>query len=324
MAVQQAPGSDSPFKDEAEKSRWSQDMPVMTTEFDVAAPGAYRLEDTATGVMYSPVHVKRPPVADAPETKRAKPIGDQTTALVREMSVLEASTKVRNQELYKHLNAIETRGRRWEAKLRVEVEERDRAHAELLVHFDKALADATALEEGALMDVMEKFHGELIPAQEDRMTTSEKEVDHFVKVTVPTVIDRQSGIVGRKLQKAHDTFDIENAKILKREQKITVRFDKHVQQSAQSFEDERATRRAKFTLLSEDMQDIERLDDRAEERHNSAAHNSIVALRSQLQEECRVREKEDNTLLDSMIYSQMKLQASVLEAFGAESESHAT
>ena len=32
-------------------------------------------------------------------------------------------------------------------------------------------------------------------------------------------------------------------------------------------------------------------------------------------------EVEDNTLLDSMIYSQMKLQASVLEAFGAEAES---
>ena len=115
------------------------------------------------------------------------------------------------------------------------------------------------------MAVMEKFHGDLIPAQEERMTASETEVDHFVKVTVPTVIDRQSGIVARKLQKAHDTFDIENAKILKREQKITVRFDKHVQRSAQSFEDERATRRAKFTVLGEDIDDVERLDDRADE-----------------------------------------------------------
>ena len=49
--------------------------------------------------------------------------------------------------------------------------------------------------------------------------------------------------------------------------------------------------------------------------------NSLVALRAQLASECVEREKEDNTLLDSMIYSQMKLQASVLEAFGAEAES---
>ena len=52
---------------------------------------------------------------------------------------------------------------------------------------------------------------------------------------------------------------------MKREQKITVRFDKHVQRSAQSFEDERATRRAKFTVLGEDIDDVERLDDRADE-----------------------------------------------------------
>lgn len=319
MEVQAAPMT-SEYGEGAETSRWTHEMPVLTTEFDVAAPGAYRLETNADGtVAYSPVHVKRAPVADAPETKRAKPIGVQQDALVKEMSVLEASTKVRNRELYKHLDAIETRGRRWEAKLRVEVEERDRAHAALLVHFDTALAAATALEEGALMDVMEKFHGELIPGQEERMTGIETEVDHFVKVTVPTVIDRQSGIVARKLQKAHDTFDIENAKILKREQKLCLRFDKHVARSAQSFEDERATRRAKFIVLGEDIQDVERLDDRAEERHNSAAHNSICALRSQLNGECAVREKEDNTLLDSMIYSQRKLQASVLEAFGAGS-----
>ena len=64
-------------------ARWRQDMPVMTTEFDVAAPGAYRLEAGPDGtVMYSPVHVKRAPVADAPETKRAKPISGQQDALL--------------------------------------------------------------------------------------------------------------------------------------------------------------------------------------------------------------------------------------------------
>ena len=35
-------------------------------------------------------------------------------------------------------------------------------------------------------------------------------------------MDEQSGAVTRKLQKAHETFDIENAKIAKREQKVPV------------------------------------------------------------------------------------------------------
>lgn len=267
------------------------------------------------------MRVHQPPIASAPETKRKAPIEEHVEVLESEMAALEASTRVRNEELHKHLVAIETRGRRWEAKLKVEAEERDRATSALRAHFDGGLRAACEAEEAALMGVLEKFHGELVPEQEAALKASEDDVREFVHVTVPTVIDRQSGIVARKLQKAHDTFDIENAKILKREQKITHRFETHVHRAAQAFEDERATRMAKLTVLGEDVRDSERIADRVEETHSAAAHNSIVALRAQLADECRVREKEDNTLLDSMIYSQMKLQASVLEAFGAEAES---
>ena len=37
-----------------------------------------------------------------------------------------------------------------------------------------------------------------------------------------------------------------------------------------------------------------------------------------LQEASDAREREDNTLLDSMIYAQSQLQASVLKAFGSQ------
>ena len=42
-----------------------------------------------------------------------------------------------------------------------------------------------------------------------------------------------------------------------------------------------------------------------------------------LQQECRKREKEDNSLLDAMLYGQAKLQHSVLSAFGADAEDRA-
>jgi hypothetical protein len=38
---------------------------------------------------------------------------------------------------------------------------------------------------------------------------------------------------------------------MKREQKIVMRFQKHAERTAQSFEDERATRLSKFMLLGE-------------------------------------------------------------------------
>ena len=112
------------------------------------------------------------------------------------------------------------------------------------------MLDATVFaEKKALVSDVEKFHVEKIPPQELKMGESEQGVENFVGDTIPAVIDKQSGIVSRKLQKAHDTFDIENAKVKKREQKIAGRFKKHAERTAQAFEDERATRLSKFMLL---------------------------------------------------------------------------
>jgi hypothetical protein len=63
----------------------------------------------------------------------------------------------------------------------------------------------------------------------------------FMTVTVPAVIEQQSGAVTRKLQKANETFDIENAKVMKREQKVVKRFEAHVGKTAQDLEDEKVT-----------------------------------------------------------------------------------
>jgi hypothetical protein len=63
----------------------------------------------------------------------------------------------------------------------------------------------------------------------------------FMTVTVPAVIEQQSGAVTRKLQKANETFDIENAKVMKREQKVVKRFEAHVSKTAQVLEDEKVS-----------------------------------------------------------------------------------
>jgi len=44
--------------------------------------------------------------------------------------------------------------------------------------------------------------------KELKMSNSEQSTEFFVADTIPSVIDRQSGIVSRKLKKARDTFDV--------------------------------------------------------------------------------------------------------------------
>lgn len=106
------------------------------------------------------------------------------------------------------MDAIEERGRHWEAKLRVEAEEQVEVHEELRKFFEETLKHTMEVERQNLRDTMDRFHNDLIPPQQDRMEDNEKMVEVFVSETVPAVVDRQSGIVGRKLQKAHETFDV--------------------------------------------------------------------------------------------------------------------
>ena len=277
-----------------------------------------RVEIAAPGSM--PTHVVRAPFAKAPDSKRAPKIEKQELDLKEELVVLEEGTKKRNREFYKQLDEIEERGKKWEVKLKVEVQEQKEAHQQLQELFDKTLSAAINGEKKALVEAIEVFHKDKIPPQETRMTENEQGVEVFVGETIPAVVDRQSGIVSRKLQKAHDTFDIENQKVLKREQKIVSRFRKHAERTAQAFEDERATRLSKFMLLSEEISDTERHDDRQEEKYIKIVIDEIIKIRDLEQEETNIREKEDNTLLDTMLYAQQRLQESVLKSFGADAD----
>ena len=77
------------------------------------------------------------------------------------------------------------------------------------------------------------------------------------------------------------------------------------------------------TMLTEDIDIVDRVDDRLEEKQCVQVFDEVEAIAAVLQQECRKREKEDNSLLDAMLYGQAKLQHSVLSAFGADAEDRA-
>ena len=64
--------------------------------------------------------------------------------------------------------------------------------------------------------IFDKLDNELIPAEKDRVDTIDKNLDIFVKETVPAAIERQSGEVSRQLRRAYETFEIEKKKEMKR------------------------------------------------------------------------------------------------------------
>jgi hypothetical protein len=163
-----------------------------------------RVEISAPGGM--PTRVVRAPWAIAPETKFQ---GESQEQLLRnELLSLEENTKRRNLAFYRDLDGIEAHGKKWQVKLNAEVSEAHAQHQQLVKLFDDTINSNFFAEKKRLMADIERFHNEKIPPQELRMGQSEVGVETFVGDTIPAVVDRQSGIVSRKLKKAHDTFDV--------------------------------------------------------------------------------------------------------------------
>ncbi|GMF36338.1 unnamed protein product [Phytophthora lilii] len=131
-------------------------------------------------------------------------------------------------------------------------------------------------------------------------------------------MEKLQGTITRKLEKNHETFDIENAKIQKREKKTLHALKSNERKTDASFRTETARRVAKFQECEEDFHHVMRVDNRGAEKGQSAQMQGLVALRAQLRAESAMREKEDLEILDNLSSSFGRLQASILENLGED------
>lgn len=148
----------------------------------------------------------------------------------------------------------------------------------------------------------------------------DKSLDNFVDHSVPDKIEELVGQVSRKLKKEYEYFNIEQQKEAKRETKIVMNANIHIQKTAQRFTDEEALLTACFYNLEDDVLDTERRTARMYERKKSICTKSILELRKVIQEENEIRQIEDADLLDTVIETQSLLQHTILEHFGMSKE----
>lgn len=232
--------------------------------------------------------------------------------------VLDEGTRRRNREFKRRMDAVEERQIEWKERLKEEEKGRDEEHLVVLGGIEKML-DSTVK---GIWDKIENdfsvFHRVHIPPLEDRMTKQEEDFEYFVYTTVPRLIDECTEIIARRVEKARETFIIENTKVMKREEKIVERFERHVGRTMQGMEDEEATRISKLRLLTEEIDVPERVDEREEEVRITKTMKEIIVVREMIAQIVSERKVEDGVVLDQMLKTQEKLQKSVLENFGAE------
>ncbi|OWZ20666.1 hypothetical protein PHMEG_0004894 [Phytophthora megakarya] len=262
--------------------------------------------------------VRIPPNDFPPESKRADLIEDAEEDLEVDMEEIKAAVQAYKVDVQRRIDAVKQRGHDLEAKLGVEHEAMMASIEQLRVGFQKQFQTAFVTLEQKTLSHFARLETQEITAQEKKLHECESEFRAFAYTTVPEIMEKLQGTITRKLEKNHETFDIENAKIQKREKKTLHALESTERKTEASFHTETARRVAKFQEREEEFHHVMRVDNRAVERDQSKQIQGLVALHAQLRAESNLREKEDLELLDNLSSSFSRLQGSVLENLGEE------
>jgi hypothetical protein len=233
---------------------------------------------------------------------------------------LDEGTRARNRAFQERLDEIWRSTYVFDAKLKVESQEAVESILHMKDEYTVHLHDFISNWQKEVHCIFDFFDKKTLPAESVRMDEITDNLQVFIKETVPATIEAQSGEVSRQLKRAYETFDIEKKKEEKRETKLINRAARHIQKTAQRFEDEAAFISSCFNTLEDDIVEHERRAARTHNIHEEHATASIVAAKTVAEKESCMRQEEDGDVLDTVIETQKILQKMVIDHFGSKSD----
>jgi len=271
----------------------------------------------APGKMPSQLVSTRPENAEH-RSKRRDQFDLGSNELIQRKEVL------RKQALDKELNFKTNVERFWQritkfqTKLAFEVDLRNEDHRVTKARFEELLEKAKLDVEEEIEASVVVFNEDWLPPPGKRLDEWQNDLDHFVEVTVPETIENQSGRVTRHLLKAQESFDIDNAKLLKRERRIVGHFDQQVDLARKNMNEVSRKRELSYRQLEQDMEEAEREAAMAENKHTEHCVDRVRQVEEMGHGLADRRANADAELLHSIEASLSRFQKAVLQNFGSE------
>lgn len=256
------------------------------------------------------------PATEAHRSKRHDDFDGNAQNLDRKKEFLREQALEKERQFKRNVSHLRTRIEAFRNRLEAEVNLRDEEYKEMKESLENNFENMRTCVDEEINASVAVIEEDWLPPPSQRLDEWKADFDHFVHVTVPETIENQSGRVTRHLIKAQETFEIDNAKLLKRESKIEQRFATHVKQSAQNMTEVIRKRKDCFQRLEDDMDAAETEALTSTDRHEKHCESRVTEVEDLQSGLAGIRSKADSQLLIAIEEAMIRLQNSVLTNFG--------
>ena len=191
--------------------------------------------------------------------------------------------------------------------------------------FSSALEAMESMVEGSsqrAFDSIEKSRLRLAHARCEQITAAEEQAYQH---DVPELVAKLIGPARKQMQKAHESFDVENAKVLAREQRLVAGMDDFEAKTQARFGMEEQDRALQVATVAEQLSGQLLFPVRVDRCHQRARIMPAVrGVQESLAAEQAARTAGDAFARSSMAAASERLQAVVLDNFGGESDASGT
>lgn len=141
--------------------------------------------------------------------------------------------------------------------------------------------------------------------------------EEFYFRRIPARNEEMTGELVRRMLRERQAFELDNNKIRARERLLVQRFEEWVASDDKRHADEASDRYETFSALGEDFSEAFARDAREEEAEQVDLVLRLAQLRREIELETAARSRGDELAMESLARAMARLQAQVLEHFGA-------
>ena len=223
--------------------------------------------------------------------------------------VMKAGTRQRREQDEQKLQELKVEMGRIEKTLNSEVKRR--------VEMNKGL-QAWCEEQITTFHKRLESHMELrfekLQAQIDKLVVRIGELEAAFEVEkerIPREIEERGRILTRQLQEFQVLFEEERERRKVREDELSERLTNHEHVVSERFEVERSEREQKIMVLRDQLEKSTRSRNKADERFQKVIKEEYTVLKNRIAEEAKVREAEDDEVVETLTAYTKKLQSSL-------------